>query len=82
MIDRKQGGSIVQISSILTTTVVPGSMTLSGTKAALDQMMKVMALEWGPHQVRTIRWHGRSFMHIRRGYDHSFLIVINLQKRT
>ena len=28
-------------------------MSYSGSKAAVDQMMKVMALEWGPHQVIT-----------------------------
>ena len=52
MIHRKQGGSIVQISSLCAMMALPRSMIYSGTKAAVDQMMKVMALEWGPHQVR------------------------------
>ena len=54
MIQRKQGGSIVQISSICSKVAFTKSMIYSGTKAAVDQMMKVMALEWGPHQVRII----------------------------
>ena len=54
MIARKQGGSIVQISSICSTIALPICMSYSATKAALDQMMKVMALEWGPHQVQII----------------------------
>ena len=54
MIDRKQGGSIVQVSSLCSTIAYPKKMIYSASKAALDQMMKVMALEWGPHQVRII----------------------------
>ena len=55
MIERKQGGSIVQISSICSTIAFPRSMIYSAAKAAVDQMMKVMALEWGPHQVEMMR---------------------------
>ena len=55
MIERKQGGSIVQISSICSTIAIPRSMIYSAAKAAVDQMMKVMALEWGPHQVKMMR---------------------------
>ena len=51
MIDRKQGGSIVQISSVTTTKAFSATMIYAASKAAVDQMMKVMALEWGPHQV-------------------------------
>ena len=52
MVHRKQGGSIVQISSIASTKAFPRSLIYAASKAAVDQMMKVMALEWGPHQVR------------------------------
>ena len=51
MIRRKQGGAIVQIFSIGSKMAIPGIMCYSASKAAMDQMMKVMALEWGPHQV-------------------------------
>ena len=51
MIGRKQGGSIVQISSMSSTVAMPGQLLYAASKAAVDQMMKVMALEWGPHQV-------------------------------
>ena len=51
MIQRKQGGSIVQISSMTSKLALPGCLIYGGSKAAVDQMMKVMALEWGPHQV-------------------------------
>ena len=51
MIQRKQGGSIVQISSMTSKLALPDCLIYGGSKAAVDQMMKVMALEWGPHQV-------------------------------
>ena len=41
----------MQISSIGSKMTFEGSLTYSASKAAVDQMMKVMALEWGPHQV-------------------------------
>ena len=51
MIRRKQGGSIVQIASMASKIAMQGHLIYAATKAAVDQMMKVMALEWGPHQV-------------------------------
>ena len=51
MIRRNQGGSIVHVSSIGSSKATEQIMVYAASKAALDQMMKVMALEWGPHQV-------------------------------
>ena len=51
MIKSKQGGSIVQISSLGSKMAFRGGLIYLSSKAAVDQMMKVMALEWGPHQV-------------------------------
>ncbi|KAJ8319488.1 hypothetical protein KUTeg_004579 [Tegillarca granosa] len=52
MIDRKTGGSIVNISSVDSTRPSREAVTYSISKAGLDMMTKVMALELGPHQIR------------------------------
>ena len=39
MIDRKQGGSIVQISSMSSTVAMPGQLLYAASKAAVDQMV-------------------------------------------
>jgi len=52
LIEVKSGGSIVHVTSDLSSVASEGCMMFGGTKAAVDQMMKVMALEWGPHQIR------------------------------
>ncbi|KAJ8318746.1 hypothetical protein KUTeg_003837 [Tegillarca granosa] len=52
MIDRKTGGSIVNISSVDSTRPSREAVTYSISKAGLDMMTKGMALELGPHQIR------------------------------
>jgi len=52
MIERQSGGSIVHITSAGSTIAAQGLMAYQGSKAAVDQMANVMALEWGPHQIR------------------------------
>lgn len=46
------GGSIVNISSIVSTYTPPASAVYSGTKAAVDAMTRVLAKELGPRKIR------------------------------
>ncbi|KAJ8322206.1 hypothetical protein KUTeg_000677 [Tegillarca granosa] len=52
MIKRGSGGSIVNISSIGSTTATKDNAIYCMSKAGLDMMTKVMALELGPHKIR------------------------------
>ena len=47
-----EGGSIINISSLVSTYTPPGSAVYSGTKAAVDAMTKVLAKELGPKKIR------------------------------
>lgn len=47
-----EGGSIINISSGVTTIVVPGSSVYTGTKAAVDAITGVLAKELGPKKIR------------------------------
>lgn len=49
---RKKGGSVINISSILADNGLPGSSAYSISKAALDQMTRSFALEWGRYGIR------------------------------
>ncbi|MFL6130539.1 MAG: SDR family NAD(P)-dependent oxidoreductase [Mycobacteriales bacterium] len=48
----RRTGSIVVISSISSRVVEPGQVIYAGTKAALAQMVRVLAAELGPYGVR------------------------------
>ncbi|CAC5419893.1 DCXR [Mytilus coruscus] len=52
MIENGKGGSIVNISSIMSETAAPDGCVYSTTKAAIDMLTKCMALELGPHNIR------------------------------
>nr|NP_001295655.1 carbonyl reductase [NADPH] 2-like [Jatropha curcas]ACS12983.1 2,4-dienoyl-CoA reductase [Jatropha curcas] len=54
MRDAKQGGSIINISSIagLDRGQLPGAVAYASSKAGLNAMTKVMALELGVHKIR------------------------------
>jgi L-xylulose reductase len=52
MIQDGRPGAIVNMSSVATMTVVSGYSTYSTSKAAVDMLTKVMALELGPHNIR------------------------------
>ena len=54
MIARGKGGSIVNVSSQASKIALAEHAVYCGTKGALDQVTRVMALELGPHQV--IAW--------------------------
>lgn len=47
-----QGGTIINIASILGERVMPGVLTYTVTKAAVVQMTKALALEWARHNIR------------------------------
>ncbi|KAI0229910.1 L-xylulose reductase [Lamellibrachia satsuma] len=53
MVNRGKGGAIVNISAILSHIAMPSLLSYCTSKAALDQVTRVMALELGPHQIRT-----------------------------
>ncbi len=46
------GGSIINISSAVTTAVVPNSALYSGTKGAVDVITRVLAKDLGPKNIR------------------------------
>ncbi len=46
------GGSIVSVSSTLTRGVMPGTSVYSASKAALEQLTRVLAAELGPAGIR------------------------------
>jgi 3-oxoacyl-[acyl-carrier protein] reductase len=46
------GGSVINISSIASTTALPGASVYSATKAAVDSVTRVFAKELGGRQIR------------------------------
>src|SRR5215471_16291142 len=46
------GGSIINISSIVSTLAVPGGAVYSGTKGAVDAITRSLAAELGPRKIR------------------------------
>jgi 3-oxoacyl-[acyl-carrier protein] reductase len=46
------GGSIINISSVVSVYTPPGSAVYAGTKAAVDAMTRVLAKELGPRKIR------------------------------
>jgi 3-oxoacyl-[acyl-carrier protein] reductase len=47
-----EGGSIINISSVVTTLTPPASAVYSGTKAAVDAATRALAKELGPKKIR------------------------------
>jgi len=47
-----QGGSVINISSIVSRMGIPGSAIYAGTKGALDSITLVLASELGPRKIR------------------------------
>jgi NAD(P)-dependent dehydrogenase (short-subunit alcohol dehydrogenase family) len=52
MIDRGEGGAIVNVSSQASSRALQDHTTYCASKGAVDQLTRVMALELGPHQIR------------------------------
>ncbi|KJE89404.1 dicarbonyl/L-xylulose reductase [Capsaspora owczarzaki ATCC 30864] len=53
MVERKTGGSIVNVSSVASTLALVDHTSYCVSKGALDQLTRMMALELGPHKIRT-----------------------------
>ena len=47
-----EGGSIINVSSVVTTVTPPTTAVYSGTKGAVDAITGVLALELGPRKIR------------------------------
>lgn len=47
-----QGGSIINISSVVATKAVPNAVVYSATKAAVDSITRTLAAELGPRKIR------------------------------
>lgn len=47
-----KGGSIVNVSSLVSTAAIPGSVVYSATKGAVDAVTRVLAAELGPRKIR------------------------------
>jgi 3-oxoacyl-[acyl-carrier protein] reductase len=47
-----EGGSVINISSIVSRMGIPGSAIYAGTKGALDTITQVLAAELGPRKIR------------------------------
>jgi len=47
-----EGGSIINISSTVSTNPMPGTLVYAATKAAVDNVTKVLAKELGPKKIR------------------------------
>lgn len=52
LIERGQGGAIVNITSTSPSTGNPGRIQGGAGKAGVESMTKTLAVEWGPHQIR------------------------------
>lgn len=52
-IERGSGGAIVNITSTSPNTGNPGRIHGGAGKAGVESMMKSLAVEWGPHQIRS-----------------------------
>lgn len=54
MVERGGGGSIVNVSSVASSRALDQHIAYCASKAALDSMTKVMALELGKHKVSSM----------------------------
>jgi len=48
----KEGGSVINISSVVAKLAIPGATVYSATKAAVDSVTRTLAAELGPKQIR------------------------------
>ncbi len=52
MVAQGQGGSIIFISSIASTVGIQNLVAYSAAKGGINQLTRVLALEWAPYQIR------------------------------
>lgn len=48
----RRGGAIVNVTSMVASKGVPGSSVYSASKAAVEQLTRTWAVEFGPHHIR------------------------------
>jgi 3-oxoacyl-[acyl-carrier protein] reductase len=48
----KEGGSVINISSVVSSSALPGSAVYSSTKAAVDSITRILAVELGSKHIR------------------------------
>ena len=49
---KRGGGSIVNVTSMVASKGVPGASVYSASKAAVEQLTRTWAVEFGPHNIR------------------------------
>jgi tropinone reductase I len=62
---RASRGTVVNISSVTSQTVLPNRLAYGATKAALDHLTRSLAVEWGPDGIRVngvLPWFTRTEM--------------------
>ena len=69
MIRQGTGGSIIVTSSTSSIRSFAGLMAYGAAKGGVDQMVRQMADEWGPHGIRVNALNPGYTTHRRRGYD-------------
>ncbi len=67
MIEQGRGGSIINNSSIASAVGVHGLASYSAAKGGVNQLTKVMAVEWAPHRIRVNAIAPGYFDNIMRG---------------
>ena len=75
MVERGKGGAIVHISSRSSIAGIPNCGAYCASKGALDQVMRVMAVELGQHQVHY------SFVVDQRIQTHLIIMKYNFYKQ-
>jgi 3-oxoacyl-[acyl-carrier protein] reductase len=48
----RPGGSVINVSSVVSTAAFPGASVYSATKAAVDSITRVLSREFGPRKIR------------------------------
>lgn len=72
MIERKQGGAIVSISSINAIMMAPGQIAYSASKGAISSTTKALSIALAKHGIRVNAVAPGSIMHDRTAHQHTF----------
>jgi glucose 1-dehydrogenase len=72
MIERGQGGSIVNISSINAIMMSPGQLAYATSKGAISSATKALAIALAPHQIRVNAVAPGSIQNDNTGHQHTF----------
>ncbi len=72
MIERNQGGSIINISSINAIMMSPGQLAYATSKGAISSATKALAVALAPHQIRVNAIAPGSILNDNSGHQHTF----------